>query len=498
MENFVCKPCPPSRILLILGVAIVALILFAVFSSSVDFPPLVSVAQSMKLLMSTMQGFVSIRLLTVSWPPVVLQMFDFARYFTFNFNSIRPECSVDYTPQTKLLFTLLGPTLCTCFIIMLAIVYSIFKCWRITKLLQTDSIKSIHNKGIKETALSVARCLLTTSFCLKFGSSRMMVEGALWNALSPALVTRTNTTVLQQKVRRRTVLQGDDAGDVESSSSRAFVIPEDWTKLQVAVSGVHAQAHFARSTKRLRLLVASALSIFIFTFQGSMESAVSTFDCSSVDGVQFLRSNPTVQCSLDDGMYFSMVITTIIGIIVYCVLLPAVTVVALKSRWCRGVRLHDNLAYIHIFGFLTSMYTKACVLWELVACLRKVAFVAIPILISSNTLLQSIAMFTCHIVNAFITLRMQPMVHAVMNHIETISSMSLILSSFASIFFTIEYRGTPVLSGAARDLAGLVLVIICAICLLLCLRLIWNDFSSRQRNYIMQMIVELHFFVWIF
>jgi hypothetical protein len=44
IENFVCKPCPSSQLPLILSFCILGLILFAVFSSSFDFPPLVSVA----------------------------------------------------------------------------------------------------------------------------------------------------------------------------------------------------------------------------------------------------------------------------------------------------------------------------------------------------------------------------------------------------------------------------------------------------------------------
>ena len=69
--------------------------------------------------MSNMQGFVSIRLLAISWPPIVLHMFDFTRFFSFNFDIIRPECTVDYTPQTKLVFVLIGPIASALFIIML-------------------------------------------------------------------------------------------------------------------------------------------------------------------------------------------------------------------------------------------------------------------------------------------------------------------------------------------------------------------------------------------
>jgi hypothetical protein len=349
-------------------------------------------------------------------------------------------------------------------------------------MLHTDSVKSIHTKSFKQTALSVARCLLTTCFCLKFSASRMMVDGALWNALSPTLAKRTNTVVLQQKTRRRTVLQSEssDAESSERSSSQAFAVPEDWIRMQVAVAGVQAPAELARSAKRMRLLVASALSIFIFTFQGSMESALSTFDCTSVDSELFLRSDPKVKCSLDDGMYSQMLTTSIIGLALYCLLLPAITIITLRSSWCREVYVHDSMAYDHMFGFLTSLYSKQCVLWELVACFRKVAFVVIPVLID-DTLVQSVSMFSYLIVDAFFTLKMQPMANAVFNQIETLTCITLIVSCFSSIFFTVEYKGNPVLSGAFRDLAGLMIVIVCVICVSLSSRLMFNEYASMRK-----------------
>jgi hypothetical protein len=478
IENFVCKPCPPSRLPLILALCTLALILFAVFSSTFDFPPLVSVAQSLKIFLSSMQGFVSIRLLAISWPPIVLSMFDFTRFFTFNFDVIRPECTVDYTPQTKLVFVLIGPIACALFIIVLVGMYTVFKCYRISKMLQKDSVKSVLNKSFYETALSVAQCLLTTSFCLKFSNSRMMVDGALWNALSPALAARTDTLVLHQKVRRRAVLQSV-LNDAAAPRAQADSIPEDWIKMQDAVAGVQAEPEFARSAKRFRLLIASALSIFVFTFQSSVESALSTFDCKTQNDVRFLRSNPKFKCSLDDDVYSKMVTTTVIGVVMYCVLLPAVTIITLRSRWCREVYVHDSVAYGQMFGFLTSMYSKACVLWELVACVRKVAFVAIPVLVSTETLVQSVSTFSCLIVYTFFVLKMQPMASPIMNQIELLSCISVIVGCFSSIFFVVEYKGSLVLSGTSRDIAGLLLVVVCSLCALLSFRLMWNDFSSK-------------------
>jgi hypothetical protein len=452
-----------------------------VFSSSVDFPPLVSLAQSLKLLLASMQGLVSIRLLAVSWPPIVLQMLDFARYFTFNFEAIRPECTVNYSPQTKLVFTLIGPAACALFILALVFLYFAFKCNRISIMLQRDDVKSVHNKSFRETALSVAQCLLTTVFCLKFSASRMMVDGAFWNALSPTLAKRTNTFVLQQKMRRRTVTAQASMHDGANTNFGTWALPEDWIRMQAAVASIPVQYEFARSAKRIRLLVSSALSIFIFTFQGSIESAISTFHCSSVDGVPFLRSNPTIKCRLDDDVYSGMVVTAAIGLTMYCLLLPAAIVISLRSRWCRQIYVHDSMAYSHMFAFLTSMHTKSYPLWELVTCARKVAFVCIPVLVSKNTLLQSVALFSFLVVNALITLRMRPMASSILNQIEAISSIVFIVGSFASIFFVVEYQGSQVLSGDSRDLAGMALVIVCGICALLSAKLVWNDCSSRPQ-----------------
>ena len=482
IENLVCRPCPPSQLPLILGLATLGLIIFAVFSSSFDYPPLVSAAQSLRVFLSSMQGFVSIRLLAISWPPVVLAMFDFTRFFTFNFDVIRPECTVDYSPQSKLLFVLIGPFACAFFIICMVLMYTAFKCWRISKLLRDDRVKAILNRSYRQTAASVAQCLITSALCLKFSNTMMMVDGALWGALNPMLARRTDMLVLQQKSRRQGVLQ--PAPDNRSASaSKASALPADWVKMQEVVADLHAEPEFARSAKRFRLLLSSALSIFVFTFQGSIEAALTTFDCKDVNGVFFLRSNPKVQCSFSDDMYSRMVTTTIIGLTMYCALLPALTIVTMRSRWCRETFLHDSTAYSQLFGFLTSMYSKTCVLWELVACARKVVFVAIPILVSKVALVQSVSMFVCLIMYAFAILKMQPMSNSTLNQIEILSCISVIVGSFSSIFFVVEYNGKPVLAGSSRDLAGLMLVLVCATCALLSLRLMRNEYSSKPACY---------------
>jgi hypothetical protein len=480
MENLKCSPCPASQLPLLLGLATAALILFAVLSTSFDFPPLVLSAQSLKVFLSGIQGYVSIRLISIEWPPIVLDMFDFTRFFTFSFDVIRPECTVDYSPQTKLVFVLIGPFACSFLILMMAFIYSGFKCMRITKLLQCDSVQRHLNWSYWQTASSVANCLFASSLCLKFSKSAMMRDGSLWNALNPSLALRSDTTVLRQKSRRRTVLQQHLDNFAEGRPIAATAIPKDWALMQAAVAELNAENEFSRTSKRFRLLISSALSLFVFTFQGSVEAALSTFDCKEVNGMLFLRSNPKVICSPEDDGYVTMIAIAIAGMAIYCGVLPLAAIVALRSRWCREVYIHDNMAYSQIFGFLTSLYTKACSLWELVACTRKVVFVAIPILISKESLVQSLSMFLWLILYTFAITRMQPMISSHLNQIEVLSCVAIMIGSFSSIMFVIEYNGKQVLTGASRDLAGLFLVFVCAACALMSVYLIAKDCRSKR------------------
>jgi hypothetical protein len=490
MENLKCSPCPASQLPLLLGLATAALILFAVLSTSFDFPPLVSSAQSLKVFLSGIQGYVSIRLISIQWPPIVVDMFDFTRFFTFSFDVIRPECTVDYSPQTKLVFVLIGPFACSFLILMMVLMYSGFKCMRITRLLQCDSVQRHLNWSYWQTASSVAKCLFASSLCLKFSKSAMMRDGALWNALNPSLALRSDTTVLRQKSRRRTVLQQHLDNFAEGRPVAANAIPKDWALMQAAVAELNAENEFSRSSKRFRLLISSALSLFVFTFQGSVEAALSTFDCKEVNGMLFLRSNPKVICSVEDDGYVRMIAIAIVGMTIYCGVLPLAAIIALRSRWCREVYIHDNMAYAQIFGFLTSLYTKAYSLWELVACARKFVFVAIPILISKESLVQSLSMFLWLILYTFAITRMQPMISSHLNQIEVLSCVGIMIGSFSSIMFVIEYNGKQVLTGASRDLAGFFLVFVCAACALMSVHLIAKD--CRRKCTLIVVNISLH------
>jgi hypothetical protein len=164
--------------------------------------------QSFKIILGALQSYVSLRLISIQWPDIVLRMFDFTRFFTFSFDIIRPECTVTYSPQSKLLFVLIGPLVC-CFLSGLsAVSYATFKSVRMSSMLRKYAAHSPYSAldwSFFRTLKSVGSCLFVSAFVTKFGKSRMLTDGVLWYALDPSLAIRTDITVVKQRLRRSAV-----------------------------------------------------------------------------------------------------------------------------------------------------------------------------------------------------------------------------------------------------------------------------------------------------
>ncbi len=469
MENLKCHRCPQGQLPLLLGLALMALIIFVGISSSVEFPPALSVVAGMKVFITGMQSFVGIRLFDISWPPIVLRMFDFTRFFSFSIDVIRPECSISYNPDTKLASLLIGPFVCIAFVALMIAAYVLFKCRRISLALQHPTLQQLLIWPYQRVFKSVQSCIIVSALSLKFSGERLMCNGLLWNALNPSLMERANLLVLNQKVRRGAVVSGVSGNNFRTTSR----IPTDWLALQSAVAPMSILEEFSRTARRFRLMVSSAMSIFFFTFQGNMEAALSTFDCS--DG--FLRKSPTVKCDVSDSMYVRMLAVSGIGIIVYTVVLPVGVMLTIRSRWARDVFIHDNLAYNHLVGFLTSVYRKEHRLWELVSCLRKVVLISIPMLVSKQPIVQSFAIFITMLMYTFCILYFKPMQNIFLNKLEVLGCISVLVGAFTSVFFVVEYEGRLLLSGSDKDFVGLVFVLVCAGALVLSVLLIYQDFA---------------------
>jgi hypothetical protein len=469
MENLTCHRCPQGQLPILLGLAFVALVLFIGISSSVESPPILSVVAGMKVFITGMQSFVGIRLFAISWPPIVLQMFDFTRFFSFSIDVVRPECSISYNPDTKLASLLIGPFVCITFVTFMIAAYVAFKCRRISLALQHSTLQSLLRWPYRRTFKSVRSCIIVSVFCLKFSGERLMRDGLLWNALNPSLIERANLLVLNQKFRRGAVVTGVSDNISSRTSSRT---PTDWLALQSAMAPLRISEEFSRSTRRFRLMVSSAMSILLFTFQGNMEAALSTFDCS--EGL--LRKSPTVKCDVSDPMYVRMLTISWFGIIVYTVILPVGVMLTLRSRWAQDVFTHDNVAYNQLVGFLTSVYRKEHRLWELVSCLRKVILISIPALISKQPIVQSLSVFMVMLIYTFLILYFKPMQSIYLNKLEILGGVGALVGSFTSVFFVVEYEGRLLLSGLSKDAVGVLFVVVCMAALVLSILLIYQDF----------------------
>jgi hypothetical protein len=428
--------------------------------------------------MKGIQAFVGIRLFEIPWPSIVLQMFDFTRFFSFSVDVLRPECSFSYNEDTKLASILIGPFVCVAFVAIMMMVYVTFKCQRISRGLGHPSLHPLLAWEYRRIFESVWGCIICSSLCLKFTAARMMRHGILWNGLNPTLVERSDTLVLNQKVRRGALALAACAADLPGSRKHDR-LPRDWAAFRSAVVTFNSLDDFNRTTKRFRLMLSSATSIFIFTFQGSMEAALSTFDCS--DGV--LRKAPTVRCDVGDRLYARLLAISIIGIIIYCIVLPSCVALVLRSRWCRDVFIHENVAYHQLVGFLTSLYNKHFRLWELVICVTKVVLISIPMFVSKNPVVQSLSTFIFMLIYLFFVMYLKPMQSAYLNKVEILSCIGVVVGAFTSVFFVVELNGSPLLSGSAKDLVGLIFVTICSVAFFLSAKYMYQNFSQLLLMY---------------
>ena len=100
--------------------------------------------------------------------------------------------------------------------------------------------------------------------------------------------------------------------------------------------------------------------------------------------------------------------------------------------------------------------------------------------VSRDPLVQSVVLFAFLLVYTFSVVKLQPMSNKNLNRMEIASCISIIMGAFASIFFSVEYRGQLLLAGASRNFVGLVFVIVCALCGLSVMHLLYASFSGNS------------------
>jgi hypothetical protein len=487
-DNFVCKKCPESRLLVVLCLAILLLIVFAILSSSLTFPPFVAVAKGSKLILSGLQSFSCIRLMAglssndgvlsgVNWPDIMLSTFEVMNTFTFSFDSLRPQCSLDFSPLEKLILVTVGPYFVVSFILLMAVSYSFWKIGQICAFLKRSKLlseRSISNyTGLFR---SVASCFLVSTLCLKYSRNDQIVHGPLWPALDPNLIGRSDLSVITTR-RRQSVSNGEENAN-HPTSSLLKKLPGTWRKMihEFDVAGV--SRNMKTSTATARLLISSAFSIFILTFQGVLETMLSTWDCKIIENRKFLRSRPNVECTSDNSEYSKMVGVSSVGLTLYILVVPLCVILIVRSRWAREIYAYSFVEYDHLFGFITSQYTSSYVSWEAINCVRKLFLVAIPMVIASSPITQSLSNIVLFLLYAMCILALKPMTSAYLNKIEVINSFNIVVTSFAAMLFTVQYENKFVLQGYSREIVGMALVTFISLSFLAAIRLISFEFNE--------------------
>jgi len=83
----------------------------------------------------------------------------------------------------------------------------------------------------------------------------------------------------------------------------------------------------------------------------------------------------------------------------------------------------------------------------------------------------------------FFVVYLKPMHNSFLNRVEILSCVGVVVGAFASVFFIVELDGEQLLAGSAKDLIGLLFVIICAAAFFLSAKIIYDDFSRLLLMY---------------
>jgi hypothetical protein len=225
----------------------------------------------------------------------------------------------------------------------------------------------------------------------------------------------------------------------------------------------HIDVNFARIVRSGRRFASGVFSILVFTFVGTLTSALSVWVCEERDGIMYLTEDANVECSINSAEYNQLFAVAIFGIILYGFVLPVTIFLLLRSNWCKQMMTYDLSGFDALFGFVTSRYSARCYMWEVVIFFHKTASVLIPTYNSKSAVQQSIQMLFVSMVYLFLILKYSPFANGMMNFIEKLSNVNVFLMYFCALLFVAEVDGELIVQGRLKDIVGISL---CALSLL--------------------------------
>ena len=360
LESGSCIRCPDSSTLsLIFAGMCVAIIIIGVFISTSSSP---SFGQSTKYFvigLNFFQGILTVKLISIEWPSIMIEMFNFLQFFSFSFNVVRPECAFSWSFQTKIVITLMLPLVLVCLLSFIGITHSLLSCRKlfieVTKLRESGA-------KVPPTYFSV----ITSAFfsVLAYREVNWHPTKIMWFALSPELSSRSmgrnersgqeNWDLARRKLKFLS-LRDRFVGRKVHAAAPDFSLKE----LQRVFQEHELDTMMFSAVFRGRKYLSGVFSILIFSFVGTLTSALSATLCEDRDGSSFLQNEPTIECKLSSPEFQFLFIISVCALILYGVVIPSSVLLLLRSSWSQSMRIHDRNGYDAFFGFLTSRYSRS-------------------------------------------------------------------------------------------------------------------------------------------
>ena len=298
-------------------------------------------------------------------------------------------------------------------------------------------------------------------------------EKIMWFVLYPFLSSRMeqrvalsgaeNWDILRQKIKNRSL-----SNEINFFKSRQQRVQDALGNI-FTLHAMQEQARrdqidleFSGIVQGGRRFASGVFSILVFTFVGTLTSALSVWVCEERDGNMYLTDDANVECSMNSPEYRRLFDVAIFGIILYGLVLPVTIFLLLRSNWCKQMMTYDLSGFDALFGFITSQYSARFYMWEVVIFFHKTASVLIPTY-ADSAVQQSIQMLFVSMVYLFLILKYSPFENEMMNFIEKVSNINVFLMYFCALLFIAEVDGELIVQGSLKDLVGISL---CALSLL--------------------------------
>ena len=295
---------------------------------------------------------------------------------------------------------------------------------------------------------------------MKFNDEKIM-----WFVLYPFLSSRMeqrvalsgaeNWDILRQKIKNRSL-----SNEINFFKSRQQRVQDALGNIftlharQEQARRDQIDLEFAGIVRGGRRFASGVFSILVFTFVGTLTSALSVWVCEERDGNMYLTDDANVECSMNSPEYRRLFDVAIFGIILYGLVLPVTIFLLLRSNWCKQMMTYDLSGFDALFGFITSQYSARFYMWEVVIFFHKTASVLIPTF-ADSAVQQSIQMLFVSMVYLFLILKYSPFENELMNFLEKVSNINVFLMYFCALLFIAEVDGELIVQGRLKDFVGI-------------------------------------------